>query len=271
MHKLQLNAGRTVGSRVLAASIVGLLPLAYAATAKAVNPTPVTFAQFQEATTGSNANQFVYNDNGAGNATFGTSAGGVFGGSIPVTFSFLTVVGVLPADLQGIQDATLTLTSSTDNAVTPAFGGSLGVQAINGTADFPDVLTITRTTPAAEGGGARTNLLTMTFSGSLLGLVNGRTPQLSGNTPTDQVSYSSDFLDFSTSKEENFSLTFTSWTSTNQGGLQLANDGNFASAIAAGTGTFDDMPAPSVPEPASGLGIVGMFSLLGGRRRRASR
>jgi hypothetical protein len=271
MRKWRRASGRLLTTRFLTASAVGLLPLGVAATAVADSAIPVTFAQFQEATTGSNANQFAYNNNGQGNATFGTQSGDVFGAPIPVTFSFLTVVGTLPADLQIPQDATLTLTSSTEHAVQPFLSGAIGDQEIDGTGITTDVLTITRDTPAAEGNGARTNLLTMTFSGSLLGTVDGRTPQLSGNTPMDLVSYSSDFLDFSTSKEENFSLTFTSWTSADGGGLELAPDGNYASAVAAGTGTFDDMPAPSVPEPASGLGLVGMFSMLGARRRRASR
>ena len=183
-------------------------------------------------------------------------------------------MSLLPADLQGIQDATVSLTTSTIDPVTTAFSGMLGVQSFDGSGTVVDVLKITRTTPAAEGNGTRTNLLTMTFTDDLLGVIGGRTPQLSGNAPPDTVTYSSDFLNFNNGGEQNYSLTFSSWASTGDGGgLELSStpgDDFFASATAAGTGTFDGQV--SIPEPASGtLALIGLGALARVRRSRTAR
>ena len=75
----------------------------------------------------------------------------------------------------------LTLTSSTISPVQTGFGGSVAEQLINGSGLLTDALSIMRDTPAARGPAVRTNLLTLTFSAQLLGLVGG-TPQLSGST-----------------------------------------------------------------------------------------
>jgi hypothetical protein len=277
MRKLRLLASASPCVTTVSVLLTGLVLLAWQTSAQAApTPSPITFAQFSEAPSGSNANVFTYIDNGpSGDAEFGTTSNGVFGAPIPATFNFLSVTGTLPADLQNTQNAMVSLTSSTIEPVNTAFSGTLGDQVFDGTEQV-DVLTITRDTPAAEGNGSRTNLLTMTFTDDLLGLLGGRTPQLSGNTPEDTVTYTSDFLNFSNATESNYSLTFTSWTTTaDGGGLELspiANDDYYATATAAGTGTFDDMPAPSVPEPTSGiLGIVGLTAFLTGRRGRVSR
>src|SRR5580704_9855124 len=61
---------------------------------------PITFAQFVEATPSSNANQFAYVDNGASaDAVLTTESNGVTGVAIPVTFTYLSFAGTLPADL----------------------------------------------------------------------------------------------------------------------------------------------------------------------------
>jgi PEP-CTERM motif-containing protein len=272
MRKLRLLASAIPCGSSVALSLAGLLLLGSTQAAQAVS-SPVTFAQFKESTSGSNTNQFAYIDNGpSGDAQFGTDVGGVLGAPVPATFSYLSIVSLLPADLQGVQDATVSLTTSTIDPVTTAFNGMLGVQTFDGSGTVVDVLKITRTTPAAEGNG--TNLLTMTFTDDLLGVLGGRTPQLSGNAPPDTVTYSSDFINFNNSGEQNYSLTFSSWASTGDGGgLELsptAGDNFFASATAAGTGTFDGQV--SIPEPASGtLALIGLGALARFRRSRTAR
>lgn len=236
---------------------------------------PVTFAQVIESTANGNPNVFAYLDNGPGTgAEFGTDVGGVFGAAAPAEFTFLSVLGSLPADLAGVQDATISLTSSTTSPVTVS--GPFGDEPINGSGTEVDVLKITRDTPAAEGGGARTNLLTMTFTGQLLGAIGGATPQLSGNSALgDTVTYSSDFLSFAQSTEQDFSVTFSSWGPAvpPPPGLSVATDGFYNDATAAGAGTFDFQGnATRMPEPGSvSLIVLGSAALLAGGRRSGRR
>jgi len=160
---------------------IGLLATAGARAANS----PFTFAQFEQATQSTNANQFVYVDNGpTSDAEFTTQSNGVDGVSIPVIFTFLTLNSALAPDLQGPQQAMLTLTSSTTAAVQTAnvFGETLGNQQVFGNGAAGDTLTITRDTPASEGSGARRDLLTMSFTGGLLGQLEASTPSLSGNS-----------------------------------------------------------------------------------------
>ncbi len=230
---------------------------------------PATFAQFHQAPTNINTNVFAYVDNGpSGDAELVSDPSGVVGGALPVIFSYLSVGGPLPADLSGNQNAMLALTSSTLSPVLTAFAGAVGDQQILGNGAFVDTLSITRNTPAAEGNGSRTNLLTMVFTGQLLGAIGGA-PQLSGDTTLAYtVTFNSDFLTFSGTSRQ-FSLTFSSWTS----GLQLSTregDHYFQSATANGTGTFAANTTP-VPEPSALiLAMIGLFILLCGygRKRR---
>jgi hypothetical protein len=221
----------------------------------------ITFAQFSEASPGGNL--FKYVDNGTGNdAQFGTSTGGAVGAAIPVNFTYLTVVGSLPADLIGNQAATLSMTSSTTTAAS-VLGGVVGLQNFGGGGTLSNSISIIRNTPAAEGTGARTNLLTVTFTAQLLGAINGRTPQFSGDTGLGfTVNYTSDFLTFDNQLVKDFSLTFSSWTNVGNGnGLALAASNFFQSATASGTGTFD--ASATVPEPtALVLGLLGAAAIL---------
>jgi hypothetical protein len=244
---------------------------------------PFTFAQFEQATQSSDANEFDYVDNGASSdAELTTDNDGVVGVSIPVIFTYQTLNGTLPADLQGPQQATLTLTSSTTAGVSviSAFGKQLGDQQIFGNGNATDTLSITRDTPAAEGSGSMTNLLTMTFTGDLLGDIGSRTPTLSGSTTEgNTVTYTSDFITFSPSADDDFNMAFTSWTTTADGnGLEesgIKDDSYFASATAAGAATFDSTLTPivtSIPEPAGGsvAAALGLLAVML-RRRRAAR
>jgi hypothetical protein len=228
---------------------------------------PSTFAQFQEsAASGTGAGLFFYLDNGASNGAELVSDGNsAAGSSIPVTFDFQSGIGNLPADLQGPQAATLTLTSSTLAPVQTS--GNLAAQAISGSGPLTDILTITRDSAAAEGYGSRTNLLTLTFTGQLLGTLGGTTPQFSGNTALgDTVSYASDFMTFASGPQD-YALAFSSWVTAADGtGLELNTDGNFSSATAAATGTFDST-VTVVPE--AGPMAMGLVVLLALSPRRA--
>jgi hypothetical protein len=258
--------GFVSASRLAVAGALFVLPAALPASV-------VTFAQFQEATGSSNANVFAYLNNGSdGDAQLITQASAPTSGLIPVTFTYLSQSG-LPADLQGTQDAMLSLTSSTQSSVQTS--GTLGEQQINGSGLLTDVLTITRDTPASQGNGARTNLLTMTFTGNIVGVLGGTAPQLEGNSNLgDTITYTSDFLNFTGDTEENYSVTFSSWISTADGsGLEIADDNYFASATAAGDGTFDANAASvvTVPEPATmGLATVAFVPMLLRRRKRSN-
>jgi len=241
-HRI-LSKRRSRGWYALLVS-AGILGVSSAAHASAVS-----FAQFTQSAPGGNG--FSYVNNGLGNdAEFDTNGLTTGGLAIPVNFTFLIVSGPLPADLQGVQNATLTLTTSTTSPVTTS--GPFSMEAVTGAGAQTDTLTITRDTPAAEGTGSRTNLLTVSFTGNFIGVLGGLTPQLEADsTLGNTVTYSSDFLNFTNAIQRDFSSTFTSWiTAADGNGLEIdPTDGFYASATSAGTGTFD--AAVSIPEPAS--------------------
>jgi len=236
--------------------IVGSMVVCAGASALHAATSPVTFAQAIEAST---ANVFAYNDNGVGkDAELGTSTGGALGAAVPINFTYLSGAGIplSDTDLTGVQNATISLTSSSTKAVVTGFGGTIAQQAIDNSGSLTDVIKITRTTPASEGGGSKTNLLTVTFTGHLQGPVNGTTPSLSAATTAgDTVTYSSDFLSFAQATQEDFNVAFSSWAPliTPPTGLNVdSSDGYYNSATAAGAATFDFQGATSViPEPAS--------------------
>ena len=266
-----------VSRRVFAAVATGAIMLGFAPGLRAAT---ITFAQFQEATTGSNANEFAYLNNGPGtgstaDAELVTDPSGAAGAAILVVFNYLSFSGAFPADLQGPQNATATLTSSSTSDVATGFSDSIDDQQITGTGEMTDVLAITRDTPAAEGSGSRTNLLTMTFTGQLFGEIGGLTPQLSGSNVTYTVNYSSDFLTFTGSTERDYSITFTSWTTNaddaNNGlGLMPSEDNYFEAATAAGSASFDSNAVALAPEAATFASMIGASLPLLARRRRVS-
>lgn len=244
-----------------------------------------SFAQFTEGNfSGPNSgipagNLFGYDDIAAGNAEFGTYTGTAVGDPIPANFFFLNLPG-LPSDLQGLQNAMMTMTSSTTAPVVTGFGGTVGSQFINGAGQLQNVIHFTRNAPAAEGNGARTNLLTITFTAQLSGTLGGQTASLTADTLTGySINYSSDFLSFSPNGQANFNLAFTSWqnagltTITSVSPLTIDDTTqNFNLALSAGAGSFAGVPSVSIPEPSSlllalvGLGALGLL----GRRRIAA-
>jgi len=252
--------------------VIGAAPVARAAL------TPVTFAQAMETSDTANPNIFAYNNNGVGSdAELGTSIGGALGVAVPISFTFLAGAGLLPADLTGIQDATISMTSSTLSTATTAFGGTFADQPITGLGSVVDTIKIIRTSSANEGAGSRTNLLTVTFTGNLDGAVGGTTPSLNANSALgDTVTYSSDFLSFAQSTQQDFNLAFSSWDPlvTPPSGLGINPDNYFNSATAAAAGTFDFAGSATViPEPAmlQTLVLGGLVVLAGRSRRRPAR
>ncbi|HVU87879.1 MAG TPA: PEP-CTERM sorting domain-containing protein [Pirellulales bacterium] len=242
-----------------------------------------SFAQFTEGNVSNTTppiplgNLFGYDGSTAGNASLGTINGTGFGDPIPANFFFLNLPG-LPADLQGLQNATMRMTASTTAQVVTGFGDTVGSQLFDGEGDLESVIQFTRNTPAAEGNGSRTNLLTINFTAQLSGTLGGETASLTADTLTGySITYTSDFLSFSPNEQGSFNIALTSWQTLSvdqniagSGPLSI-NDAtqNFNIATAAGAGSFAGGPSVSIPEPSScvlailGLGLLGVL----GRRR----
>ncbi|HEY4312136.1 MAG TPA: PEP-CTERM sorting domain-containing protein [Pirellulales bacterium] len=264
-------------------AIIGTFLFVACATPVAEIHAASTFAQFTEATASSPqspfppGSSFGYADNGLGDAELGTVMDTGLGDPIPVNFNFLNQAG-LPADLLGIQDATMTMTSSTTAPVVTGFGGTVGSQLFDGKGELQNVITFTRNTPAAEGFGAHTNLLTVTFTAQLTGMLGGQTASLTADTLTGfTVNYTSDFLNFSSNADANFALAFTSWLTPNEfaaiassGPLAIdSTSQNFFAALATGAGSFAGGSSVSIPEPSTCvLAVLGLAFLgMAGRRR----
>lgn len=186
------------------------------------NANTFTFANFIQSDGGLPAFRFVRANPGDTTGTFETYRliGATPSNNVPVDFRYVSGTdpdtgipfGILnlPAELRGDQPARLVLTSSTSSTSgSPAFNQSGNViQPITETT----TITITRNTAASvgTGTGTRRNLLTVVIT------TNTNPARLSGpggsggfsaTTPDQFVTFTSDFIDFSSTTERNTSIT----------------------------------------------------------------
>lgn len=205
-----------------------------------VSAQTTTFAQFLE---NNGTQDFVFTNNST-NASFNTVPGGS-----SISFRYQNISGLDPS-LQGFQNAHLTIsTTATQTAVNNSGNLSQPLDQIV-------TVEITRDTPAPVGNGTRRNLLTAVFSSS------GNTPVINGNsssatlnaaTPNHNVTFTSDFIRFTTTTARNLSFSFSSVTP-----VLAIGAGNFLDSFtAAGTGTFASNPVPSVIIPTAASAEVG--------------
>jgi hypothetical protein len=201
--------------------------------ASAAQATPIEFADFQLL----NADQPV---------SF-TETSGLFAASVPVIFNFTSQSGLSTVDHAGL----LTITESF--ALTPAssLGGGFLEQSI-----LPSTLSITEV-------GTGLNLLTMSFTGNLVGLSGGPNASLSGAEGTGQtVTFTSSFATFAgTENSYNLGLAEISpLLSTIDGFLN-----NFAANMDGQFTTDSASFMPIVPEPSSavlfGMGLLAVAAL----------
>ncbi len=203
----------------------------------------VTFAQFNN-----DLSQQIVFTNNTTNATFGTVSGGA-----AVSFRYQNISG-LPPSLTGFQSAHLTITSTTTTPATTAAGNI--TQSMNQTV----TIAIIRDTaaPILTGTGSRRNLLTAvvttnTSPPDIVGGTGGQSATFSASTTPQNVTYSSDFINFSTTTQRNFSFSFSAVSP----GLNLGA-GNFLQSFTAdATGTFASNPVPTYTPPTAASVVIG--------------
>lgn len=222
-------ARHTARARLLLSCVFFLVLLAASRSAFGQS---VTFAQFLQQDGNQN---FTFTNETPTDALF-TAA------SFPVSFLYFPTFGPIPADLTGLQNAHLTMACSTTTSV--SVGPSL-IQPFNVVAC---TMTITRDTPAAEGSGSRTNLLTIVYTGRLSGSSGSTDANFDGSTGSgDSVTFTSDFFDYSGTVSRGLALSFSSVNPP------LGVTGNFLSSFTtAGTGTFNlSLPPTPTATPTS--------------------
>jgi hypothetical protein len=194
-----------------------------------------TFAQFQQRN--AQVQGFIFSNN-TENATLQTNTAGT---GLPISFRY-SVPGINPA-LAVFQDATLYMLAVTN---TPAEPGA----PPNGIRQNFQTVTIQifrdATNPPAPAGScinSCTNLLTATVTTGFPGLngdLGDSAASFLASTPSENVTFTSDFLIFTGTSQRNFGLSFSSVTPA----LAIGASGFLRSFTAAGTGTFASTPAP---------------------------
>jgi hypothetical protein len=167
-----------------------------------------------------------------------------------------------PGDLSGPQDVEIHFS----DVISPQqpFDNAMGTFTQNG---YSGVMAIIRTTPANEGDGSRTNILTSEFiNASLSGAAGSQTLDLIASN--NNLTYSSDFItDLGDSTSRIMDITFHL-------GKPLAspNDlGEFSASSIDGVFSVEPGPVQFVPEPSSigllGVGLGGVICVWGRKRR----
>lgn len=257
-------------SKILAAAAVTGAMLVAAAPASAAS---VTFATYSPI--GTSANLYWKNDGdkgvqGTGGSLYTiSSASSKVAGSSLVKFSFLQA-SLVPY-ISNI-DATFTLFATAPSGNPATLIGNIIVQPeITGSFSF---LTTSAITVGTHTFAAGSNLLSATFDGAnILGQRVGTSGSAGGSTSGGTpIVYTSDFLDFSSTIDQDFQLSLTSIFSALQA---VPTSGTPTKALrtfrATSSGNFSSDPAPivtAVPEPAVwGLMILG-FGMVGMQTRR---
>ncbi len=228
MKIFNLELKRRKISLLQLATILGLLTFGLLQTVQAQTQ---TFAQFNQT---SGVNGFFFTNNGGMSGTLSTPTAGT-----PIEFSFLGIPGLDPS-LQGNQCATINIDS---NTTTPALPGAPpnGIRQ-----NFQTVIIqILRCAPAPVGANTRRNLLTVTVTTgfpALTGNLGAQSLAFVASTPSENVTFTSDFLSFAGTTERNFALSFSSVTPP----VAIGAGGFLASFSAAGTGTFASTPRPTL-------------------------
>lgn len=192
-----------------------------------------------------------------------------------VKFNYLVPVAPWAASaLAGTQSAYLTLDAVSTSPVT-LLDGELIEPFDSGTISFIRTTpVVVRNTHGRIVGTPKSNLLTVSFTNATLFGQNGAsTFTLAASTPTSTISFSSDFLNFTNSVSNDFSLVFnaalpalkiatTTPTAYNQTNVTGAH--TLTTTRASTTGQFG---ASAVPEPAMWGMMVAGFAMIGLRRR----
>jgi hypothetical protein len=217
----------------------------------------VTFASFQEHNTG---NEFQYSSTGVAGSG-GLSTFNLSPPSIAVDFLFLPNT-VFTSGLNPVLTGQTLAAHMTMGVTSPTgvviFGGFAFQQNMNGAISF------SLDTPVD----GKTNLLTINFNGVLSGINGGHTATLGADSALgDVITFTSDFISFTSAQEENMSLTFTSILDV----FTRDKDSHFYQNFTAhGTGSF---AGSVVPEPSTLAGAFAGVALAGlavVRRRRAA-
>ncbi len=248
--------------------------LALVSVAAPASATITTFAQYQAV--GSDANLY-WKNSGTGNPeTTGTSgslytvaANGTTPAARLVSFSFLqpqlTFLGQLAANFTF---------NATASGVATTASNFIFQNNLSGTFSFTNVNAITVGSNTYAAG---SNLLSATFNNT--GIAGQRNSTSAGVTAATAfgatITYTSDFIDFSSTTDRDFSLSLTSVQSplnaTPTGGTPNRALRTFRGLS---TGSFSSDPAPivtAVPEPASWALMIAGFGMVGLATRRRRR
>ena len=254
-------------SRIKSLATVSLMAICLAAPAYAGSVT--TFAT----TTDVASDDITWTDNGTSGLlnTANTTTGN------QVTFQYLHIAG-LSSSLTGSLNAYELINGgagvATTDEATQSPDGTTDTQVINSAFTISYALA----TPIKSGNVFLSNLLTATITpeksgGSLAGTDGGSAATYSASTNTKNfylVTFTSDFLKFTTGSTFSVSLAFNSVTPQ----FTLDEAGAFVSSFTADlVGSFAASPVPTaIPEvPSAALLIIGMAAVGVGARRRAAK